>query len=258
MGAQAAGLTSTGWSDVENKVRETASNYFGKTGGEILTRGLPHLAGIDLSSRVGLDSLTTFGEPRSNTNADVKSWLFDTVAGAPVALVGDWVKGANALTAGDFSKAAELMVPLKFASDSIKAYRTMSEGKKSGTGRETMTPYSPLEAAVRAAGFTPRREAETAAQRSAYFSQQKGQSEQRNKLVADWVTAKPSEKGDAMRAVQSFNRGKPKDAQISMKDLTTAAKRRTKEESDGTVRNGMRTTKRDRHIFDRVAQIYNP
>lgn len=82
---------------------------------------------------------------------------------------------------------------------------------------------------MRAIGFTPRREAETSAQRSAFYSAQKSQSDQRNKLVADWVTAKPSEKGAAYRAVQKFNRGKPRDAQISMKDLHAAAKRRTKE-----------------------------
>ncbi|RZN09626.1 hypothetical protein CWO91_16490 [Bradyrhizobium genosp. SA-3] len=80
MGAQAAGLTSTGWSDVEDKVRQTASNWFGKTGGEIITKGLPRALGIDLSSRVGLDSLSSFGEPRSNKEADVKKWMFDTVA----------------------------------------------------------------------------------------------------------------------------------------------------------------------------------
>ena len=40
MGAQAAGLTSTGRSDIENKVREFAAQHLGKTGGEILTKGL--------------------------------------------------------------------------------------------------------------------------------------------------------------------------------------------------------------------------
>ena len=257
MSAQAAGLTSTGWNDVEDKVRGAAANYFGKTGGELLTRGLPRAIGIDVSSRVGLDSLLTFGEPRSTKEADVKSWLFQTLAGAPAALVGDWVKGANALTEGNFTRAAELMVPMKFAADSIRAYRQATEGKKSGTGRDTLSAYTPFEAAVRSIGFTPRREAEDSARRSAFFSAQKQSSGERADLMNKWITAKPAEKTKAFAAIRKWNSGQPKDAQISMADLTKAAKRRKTEESDGTVTAGVRTTKRDRHIFERANQTYN-
>ena len=257
MSAQAAGLTSTGWNDVEDKVRGTAANYFGKTGGELLTRGLPRAIGIDVSSRVGLDSLLTFGEPRSTKEADVKSWLFQTLAGAPAALVGDWVKGANALTEGNFTRAAELMVPMKFAADSIRAYRQATEGKKSGTGRDTLSAYTPFEAAVRSIGFTPRREAEDSARRSAFFSAQKQSSGERADLMNKWITAKPAEKTKAFAAIRKWNSGQPKDAQISMADLTKAAKRRKTEESDGAVTAGVRTTKRDRHIFERANQTYN-
>ena len=254
MGAQAAGLTTTGWGDVENKVREKAANAFGKTGGEIITRGLPRAIGLDLSSRLGLDSLSSFAEPKSSKDSDVKSWMFDTLAGAPAALVGDWVRGMNALTAGDFTKAAELMVPMKFASDSIKAYRLASEGKRGSTGKETMSPYSPIEAAVRAIGFTPQREAEEGAKRSAFYSASKGESEERTKLVGKWVSAKPTEKINAWKSIQSWNRDKPRDAQISMGDLTRAASKRQSENNSG----GTRTTKRDKYLHDRSESTYNP
>jgi hypothetical protein len=252
MGAQAAGLTTVGWGDVEDKVREKAANYFGKTGGEILTRGLPRAIGIDLSSRVGLDSLSSFAEPKSNKDSDVKSWMFDTLAGAPTALVGDWVRGMNALTSGDFMKAAELMVPMKFASDSIKAYRLVSEGKKGGTGKETMPPYSPIEAAVRATGFAPRREAETSAKNSAFYNASRRENEERTKLMGKWVSAKPSEKFSAWKTIQSWNKGRPRDAQITMSDLSRAASRRQVEG------NKTRTTRRDKYIMDRADSTYNP
>lgn len=251
MAAQAAGLTSTGWSDVENKVRETATSYFGKAGGEVLTKGLPRLIGVDLSSRVGLDSLSSFGEPKSNKDSDVKSWMFDTLAGAPTALVSDWVKGMNNLWAGNFVKAGEQLVPMKFAADAIKAYRLSTEGKKGSTGKETMKPYSPLEAAVRVAGFTPAREAEEGAKRSAFYSNQKRDSEQRTALVAEWVNAKQGDKFDAWKKVQSFNKGKGRDEQISMSDLTRAADRRRKEGD------AIKTTKRDKQYLDRAEATYN-
>lgn len=252
MGAQAAGLTTTGWNDVENKVREKAANWFGKTGGEIITKGLPRAAGIDLSSRVGLDSLISFGEPKSNKDTDVKSWLFDTVAGAPAALVSDWVKGANALTSGEFTKAAELLVPMKFAADSIKAYRLMTEGKKGSTGKETMKPYSAREAITRAIGFTPAREAEEGAKRSAFYSAQKRDSTERNALMSAWVSAKPQDKFSAWKKIQSFNKGRPSDQQITMSELTRAADKRRKEGD------AIRTTKRDREYLRRAEATYNP
>ncbi len=252
LGAQAAGLTSTGWSDVENKVRETATNYFGKTGGELLTKGLPRALGFDLSSRVGLDSLSSFAEPKSNKDSDVKSWMFDTLAGAPVALVGDWVRGMNALTAGEFTKAAELLVPMKFAADSIKAYRLSTEGKKGSTGKETMEPYSFREAATRAIGFTPAREAEEGAKRSAFYRNSKQDTADRSALMTSWVTAKPAEKLDAWKKIQSFNKNKAREEQISMSDLTRAADRRRKEGDE------IKTTKRDKRYLDVAERTYNP
>lgn len=42
-----------------------------------------------------------------------------------------------------------------------------------------------------------------------------------------------------------------------MKDLTSAARRRATEAARGTVVNGVRTTKRDREIFDRAGGTYN-
>src|SRR6202012_5368274 len=52
MASHALGLTTTSWSDVEDKIRQAAANTLGKTAGEALTRGLPRLVNLDLG-RVG-------------------------------------------------------------------------------------------------------------------------------------------------------------------------------------------------------------
>lgn len=251
MGAKAAGLTDTGWNEVENAVREQTANWFGKTGGEIVAKGLPRAFGVDLSTRVGLDSVTSFGEPKSNKDTDVKSWLFDTLAGAPAALVSDWIKGANALTAGDFTTASEKLVPMKFAADLIKAYKLSTEGKKGSTGKETLAPYNAREAITRAMGFTPAREAEEGAKRSAYYSAQKRYTEERSGLITAWVSAKPQNKFDAWKRIQNYNRGRPANEQISMSDLTRAADRRRREGS------AIKTTKRDEHLLRKAERTYN-
>lgn len=251
LGMNTVGITNTSWGDVEDKVRRGASSILGKTGGELATRGLPRLVGVDLSTRVGLDSLTSFGGPRSNKDTDVKSWLFDTLAGAPVSLAGDWVKGSNALMSGEFEKAAELLIPVKTVSDSLRAYRQATEGKKSSTsGRETMSPYTPYEAATRALGFTPAREAEAGAQASAFYGGQARAKEERQKLVTRWLGAKPGEKTEAFAAVTRWNNAHKSEERIKMQDLTSAAQKRVTELKDGTMVNGIRTTKRDRNLLE--------
>ncbi|RZN09625.1 hypothetical protein CWO91_16485 [Bradyrhizobium genosp. SA-3] len=158
----------------------------------------------------------------------------------------------NELTAGNFTKAAELLVPMKFAADSIRAYRQMSEGKKGSTGKETMSPYSVREAVTRAAGFTPAREAEQSAMNSAFFSASRQDKDERSKLMSSWASAKPSDKLDAWKKIQSFNKGKPRDQQISMQQLTSYADRRKKEG------NAITTTRRDKDFLKTAQSTYNP
>jgi hypothetical protein len=231
--------------DVEEYVRKLAAQAFGKAGGEIATRGVTRGLGFDLSSRVGLDNLISFGAPRSNSEKDIKAFFFDRLAGAPGSYVADLVKAGNAAFNGEVLKTAELVIPLKVFADSLKAYRLMDEGKKSPGGRETLTPYTPAEAAVRAFGFTPRREAETSEQRRTVGGNIAQYNQQRTKLLQDYAQ-NPKNRAKAMIAIEKFNRGKPEDLQIGAKDRSDAEKRyqRTKEHSIG----GFADTKRNRAL----------
>jgi len=239
----ASGVTNKQWSDVEDQARKLGDAMFGKTAGEAIMKGLPRLLGIDLSSRVGLDSLTSFGEPRGRKDSEVKSWLFDTVAGAPISLAGDWVKGANAFMTGDFQKAAELAIPIKMLSDWLRAYRQGTEGKKSAaSGRETMTPYTWPEVGIRAMGFTPAREAEQGQKASSFYRNQARDKDKRQELIKNWVTAKPSGKASAMKAAIA--------AGIKPAELTATAKRREDDVRKGNITNGIKTNKRDKHLLE--------
>jgi len=239
------------WGDVEDKVRKVAADVLGKTGGEVFSRGLPRLINLDLS-RVGLDSVTSFGEPRSGKDADVKSWLFDTVAG-PVASLGvDYAKSISLIADGDYLKAAEKMIPIKAASDALRAYRQSTEGKKSASGRQTSAPYNFQEAAMRAAGFGSGREAEEGAANSAYYRNSERQKEERSSLISKWVTAKPSEKAKAMAEITRWNQGKVNEVKITPKQLTDALKRR---QSEKPV-HGVVASKQTKHLLDEAA-YYN-
>ena len=252
MGANAAGLTSTTWGDVENKIRTEAARMMGPTAGEALTRGLPRLFNMDLG-RMGLDSITSFGEPRSLKEADVKTWLWDNAAGPVAALGTDYVKAIHKLSNGDLPGFLENTVPIKAFSDSLRAYRQAGEGKKSPAGRETLSAYTPGETAMRVLGFGSGREAETGAARSAYYSASGQQKQEHTDLVNNWAQAKGSDKTKAMAAITKWNKDRPEEAQIKPKDLTNKIKADQKAKREGVL--GIVASKRDKYLIPEG--IYN-
>lgn len=253
------GIAPFSYDDLEAWARSVASGL-GPTAGEALAKGLPRLINIDLSSRVGLDSLLTFGEPRSNKAADIKAYLFDTVAGAPVGLVFQGFEGVRALVSardgGDLLAAAEKLSPVKAVTDVVRAARGYTEGKVSATGRQTMEPLSGPEAALKAIGLRTGREAETTERRDQYERQRRAVDEERKKIVADWITAKPADRQRTWGRVEKFNSGKPKEAQLSRSSLDQAVKRRERERETGREVDGLRTGPRDKYILDQL-QFYN-
>lgn len=254
--SNALGLTSYTYQDFEELVRSTAKNMIGATAGEALTRGIPRLAGIDVSSRMSLADLLTFSTPRSNSAADMKSWLFDTMAGAPAGLILQQIAGMQELSQGNFAKAAEKMIPIKAARDINQAVSGYISPKTNKFGRQTMGTYTPYEAGLRAIGFKPAREAEAQEQRSAVGGDVYKYNQDRQQLIRDWVNAPEENRAKQMIAIQKFNYGLPTASQISRVDLRNAEKSRKTEERKGTNVNGMRFSKRTEFLKDELG-TYN-
>jgi hypothetical protein len=258
MGANAAGLTEYTWGDVEAGTRELAAGIFGQTGGEIATRGLGRAFGLDVSSRLGLDNLMVFGEPQSNDTRDVWGWFTETAFGAPGGLVRDWHKGVNQLMDGDVVEAAEILVPFKAMGDTIKAYRVLTEGKKNATtGVQTMAPYDAAEAVTRAFGFTPAREAETYERSANFYGKSGREQEQRQVFMADWANGTPSDRLSMWGKIELFNRGKSRDERLTRSELREYIRTRASEQRSGTVRDGIRTNRRNRRFLEATDDIYN-
>jgi len=260
----AASVFGLGYSydDLERDVRAAAAGAFGTTGGAMLTRGvtrgLPFGFAFDLSSRMGLSDLTSFGQPRENTLDAWNSWLWRTVSGAPAGLVSDLVRGANKIATGDIDEGVELMIPFKTVADGITTYRLATEGKRSGvTGRQTLDPLTGPEAFIRSLGFKPAREADTLERDNAYYTVKKERMGQRQQLVSKWLNAKDGdERSGVWKQIVKYNAGVDEVARISMGQLTTAQKRRNSEERRGTIVDGKRVTKDDRGIYD-TGNIYD-
>ena len=261
IGARQAGITEATWADVENNIRELLASGLGNQLGEIaargITRALPEGFAFDLSSRVGMQNLSTFGEPRSADKQDFSAFLWDTVAGAPAGLVGDWFRGSQALMNGEFGEAAQRFSPVKMLTDAIKSYRTTSEGKKTAAGYVSMTPYGIGEAAIRTLGFTPAREAETSEARNYFYSATKRASAERNSLMQDWFQAAPNQRARMWGQVEAFNRGKSRDERLTRSELDKYVKRRRTEERSGLVKSGFRVTRREQNQYKKLQGTYN-
>lgn len=260
MAAGAVGVP-INWQDVEQWERQAASKMFGNTAGEMLTRGvtrgLPGGFAFDLSGRLGLDSLLTYKQPESNKADDVNTWLADTLGGAPWSLKTDWMKGSQAVASGNFEQGMELLFPVKTFTDLLKAYRVGSEGKKSGSGHETMSGYNIPEALVQGIGLRPGREAEASDNNNAYFRAQKGDTAERTDFLQQWMEANGSERSKLWGKIEGWNKGKSKDARITRDQLETYRKRRATEDKNGLYKGGLRVGKREKAMFEQVTGPYN-
>ena len=119
-----------GWDDEEEKLRKLADDTFGKTWGELITRGVVSRAiNIDLSQRLSLADMVTFGEPGDFERDGVDAYLWRMFAGAPYSTINDIRLGVQDAVNGDLGKAAERIIPVKVISDAFKAANRYSEGK---------------------------------------------------------------------------------------------------------------------------------
>ncbi len=250
MAANALGLTGFTYQDFEGLVRERLAALLGAKAGEAVAHGATRLLGVNTATRQGLDSLLTGFPPRDATKVtDLKTWLLDTMGGAPLSMVLDQVKSAQALMKGDFGKVLELSVPIKAAADLWKAGVGLSPTLDE-RGRQTFEGFSAYDAAVQAMGFEPSAKAENYAKRAQVAQAGSKLMTARSHLVTSWVTAK--DKAPAFKAIQEWNKGQPKEAQILAKDLTSAGKRRANEDV-GEIR----VNKNTQHILDKFEPAYN-
>ena len=248
MAANMTGATDNDYGDVEAWVRKVAARNLGPAAGEAVSRGVPRYLGVDLSSRVGLDSMLLGMPPKGAKADDIYAYAAKTLAGAPAGLVVEWAEGAQAFAKGDYLTAGQKWAPIKMFADTLTAAQRYQEGRKSKSGRESMTPYSVGEAVTKSLGFTPGREAETMEMRGAIGGEQRKLGEQRRELTQRWVTATPGDRSVMWSRIQRWNEGQPKEIQIKLSELTDALKRREKEVGKPDRAGGLMTTKRDRHL----------
>lgn len=242
------------WDELEGQISEAAKEYMGDNLGDSLAHGLPRLAGIDIHSRVGLNSLLVFGEPRKDDQANVKAWLWDTVGGASLGLGQEKIEGLQALLDGRIMEAIEKIVPIKIVSDAVKAAREATEGKVNKRGEEVRGPSGVYSTALRVTGFKPAKIARQEEATSAFFAEAGDRKERRQELIDAWKAASGKERGLVQKEISEFNKGVPKEAKITGAVLARSLRRSKSDKKKGYTVKGVYGGRQNKDLLEKYLQ----
>jgi hypothetical protein len=263
MAAAALGLGG-GYDDFERDVREAAAAMFGKTAGELITKGvIPRALGIDLSTRLGADSLLTFGEPKKYDETNVGAYLMNTFVGAPGSLIADQFKAARAFAEGDIAKGAQLLPMPKFLADTAKATQKAIEGSTSSkSGRQTEEPIGLGTAAINAFGLRTAEQAERSAAKGAGIAESERRRDAQgsmSKLKNQFAEAKnEGERVRILARLKELNGKLPEDQRQTPAQFKAFARRYQQDKAKGLIKDGARfRSEADRAASDRAGSVYN-
>lgn len=236
--ANGLGWDDDDWNDWENKVQGWIKQISNGKVSEVALHGLPRLLGFDLSGRMGLDSLVTFGSPKTVDAAGIKAWLFDATSGAPVGTAAAFLQGIAALPTDPSKTLASLPLP-KQLMDIWKAGYQHEYGKFKPSGQPIPgTKLDWWDTAWKAMGFQP------ASQSRAFeyggtgtLSKEKvKKTAERSSVMKGWLTAgSGAERAAQWKQIQAWNAGRPAKERITMETLAKAKARRATQTKKDTA-----------------------
>lgn len=214
--------------DYENDVRGWISDAFGPELGEIIARGVPHAAGIDIHRRVGLNNLL---EPPELKSFD-KAGFAEAVAAAMTGAAGEdatvMAGGMSKMLHGDLLGGLKDLVP-RVIRDPMKAIDLANKGVTDSRGKTILAPdkISAGNVAAQAVGFQPARVSEFREGRFALMQARDEARSQRSSLINNWLSADPDDRAPVMTDIRHFNQahsGQP----ITISQLLQAQQRQRK------------------------------
>ena len=197
--------------DLKNSIHNWLVDHLGHAAGGAAAGGLPHIAGFDLSSRMGLTDLF-FHDPPDLFTADKEGWKnFAYAQGGPMLdfLASRTSEFVSHMQKGEGFQAVSSLVPVKAYQDAMKAYQLGTTGKMNSIGGQ-MTKPSAADAAYQAFGLKPSAVAdaqEASGTKINYNTQVKAT---KNAILKAYVSAPPGDaKLKAQARMDSFNQLHP-------------------------------------------------
>jgi hypothetical protein len=195
---------------------------------EMITRGIPRAAGIDLFNRVGLHNILMMtGRDGLDARTEAKELIIGLL-GPMAGFIVNAYAGAQQILDGDIVQGIETAAP-KAVKDLLKAASHSTEGvtDKGGTPLLSAEKHGAWAATVRAAGFTPAAEARMYEKVGATIRFEKGLQTRATTLRNKFYNAKTAdERKEAIRAIVAFNQKNPGAYQIKPSSLSRGLKAR--------------------------------
>lgn len=190
-----------------------ADSFLGKTGGEMLARGV--FRGFfpgDISGRVGLDSLLIRDIDLTLEPNQVWREILEAALGPVIGIGVNASRGAADLARGDLMLGIQGMLP-KAIADGVKTIRYATEGVKDRTGIEVLDEVTARDLVAQTLGFSPGRVREAYDARRAVYGQQRKLDDRRDELLSAFsksVIAQDHEtRLKTLQEIQHFNQVNP-------------------------------------------------
>lgn len=210
-----------GSDDAEDWLKDAVVETLGTTLGGIVLNGVPgHLAGVDLTSRVGMPELWFRSPDRQLEGEDLYHYWLSELLGAGVGMVETGFRGVSMILDGNVYRGIETLMP-KFSRDLMRASRFAQDGAQTLKGDELLPDMDVGQILGQALGFTPAQLAERYDQNSHLKNAEMRITDERSTLMGRYSAAlRKGERPDegVIRAIMVFNAGNP-DYPITAKSL---------------------------------------
>lgn len=251
--------------DANTEFRNFMAGALGIEGGVAASKGLPALAGLDLSRKVGLGDIfqpVNMGGSQPKTYKDLGKEMLVAGLGPAVGQALNMMEGLDFLGSGQYGKAFEKFLP-KSVADVLKAARYSTEGITTKRGDVSIDPsrVDAWDTAVAALGFTPTLVSERGAAVAAVNEAKNQINDRRQELMRDWVQAYTAKDAngvaEARRAIDKFNAARRENGEQIIKpaDLLNSYKTRQRG-SKSMTEQGVMLSKKDQPLGRRAYFAY--
>ena len=238
------------WDNPDLWTREVLNDTFGPEVGRWAATGIMPTS---MGQSMGLGGLLFMQLPDTSDSAvDLTNQLTQGVFGAPGRIVFDAAEGIRALNEeGDFNRFLAKTIPLKAATNLVKANRLSKEGIIDRQGNQLITEDDVGwgEVLLQSLGVSPSVVSEVYAARDVKYSREKPATDRAKLLRKNYYNSKGKDRVEAWKAIQAFNRQNPAH-RITYASLRKGLQRRRLQE---------RETRRGVYFHgDDLQRYYNP